>query len=169
MSAGGQNLLASISAVRVADLGRRRAATNTPSPPDVNHHFGWSDLTSVSGFFWRRDDRNIDGTVYDSQYIGSSLQQQFGYGGAAISALAAPVQFNTGVNQFHEELRLASKPQGPDDKWAWIGGLYYSKTRTSLLDNEHIPGFNSTFESTYGATPLDVLAPRFPMISCITH
>jgi iron complex outermembrane receptor protein len=128
----------------------------------INYDFGWSNLTSVSGYFWRRDDRNIDGTVYDSQFIGSSLQQEFGYGGAAISALAAPVQFNSGVNQFHEELRLASKPQGPDDKWAWIGGVYYSKTRTSLLDNEHIPGFNSTFESVYGGTPSDLLGAAFP-------
>jgi iron complex outermembrane recepter protein len=128
----------------------------------INYDFGWSNLTSVSGYFWRQDDRNIDGTVYDSQYIGSSLQQEFGYGGAAISALAAPVQFNTGVNQFHQEVRLASKPQGPDDKWAWIGGLYYSRTRTSLLDNEHIPGFNSTFESIYNDTPLDVLGAAFP-------
>ncbi len=128
----------------------------------INYDFGWSNLTSVSGYFWRQDDRNIDGTVYDSQYIGGSLQQEFGYGGAAISALAAPVQFNTGVNQFHQELRLASKPQGPDDKWAWIAGLYYAKTRTSLLDNEHIPGFNSTFESTYNQTPLEVLGAAFP-------
>jgi iron complex outermembrane recepter protein len=128
----------------------------------INYDFGWSDLTYVSGYFWRRDDRNIDGTVYDSQFLGNSLQQQFGFGGAAISALAAPVQFNTGVNQFHQELRLASKPQGPDDKWAWIGGVYYSKTRTSLLDNEHIPGFNSTFESVFGNTPLNVLGAAFP-------
>jgi iron complex outermembrane receptor protein len=128
----------------------------------INYDFGWSDLTYVSGYFWRRDDRNIDGTVYDSQFLGNSLQQQFGFGGAAISALAAPVQFNTGVNQFHQELRLASKPQGPDDKWAWIGGVYYSKTRTSLLDNEHIPGFNSTFESVFGNTPLNLLGAAFP-------
>ena len=128
----------------------------------VGYDFGWSALTSVTGYFWRQDDRNIDGTVYDSQYIGGSLQQQFGYGGAAISALAAPVQFDTGVNQFHQELRLASQPQGPDDRWAWIAGLYYSRTRTSLLDNEHIPGFNTTFEATYHDTPLNVLGAAFP-------
>ena len=125
----------------------------------INYDFGWSDLTSVTGSFWRHDDRNIDGTVYDSQYIGGSLQDEFGYGGAAISALAAPVQFNSGVNQIHQELRLASKPS---DTLTWIAGLYYSRTRTSLLDNEHIPGFNSTFESTYGDTPLDVLGATFP-------
>jgi iron complex outermembrane receptor protein len=124
----------------------------------VNYDFGWSDLTSVTGSFWRHDNRNIDGTVYDSQYIGGSLQSQFGYGGAAISALAAPVEFISGVNQFHQELRLASKPS---DTLTWIAGLYYSRTRTSLLDNEHIPGFNNTFEATYNDTPLDILGAAF--------
>jgi outer membrane receptor protein involved in Fe transport len=31
-----------------------------------------------------------------------------------------------------------------------------------LLDNEHIPGFNSTFEATYDATPLQILGAAFP-------
>jgi iron complex outermembrane recepter protein len=125
----------------------------------INYDFGWSHLTSVTGSFWRHDNRNIDGTVYDSQYIGSSLQDEFGYGGAAISALAAPVEFISGVNQIHQEVRLASKPS---ETLTWIAGLYYSRTRTSLLDNEHIPGFNTTFESTYGDTPADVLGAAFP-------
>jgi iron complex outermembrane receptor protein len=128
----------------------------------VKYDFGWSDLTSVTGYFWRRDDRNIDGTFYDSVYLGEYLQSTYGYGGAAIGALPAPVQFNTNVNQIHEELRLASKPGGADEQWSWIAGLYYSKTRTGLLDNEYIPGFNSTFESTYHDTPSDLLGAAFP-------
>jgi iron complex outermembrane receptor protein len=128
----------------------------------LKYDFGWSDLTSTSSYFWRRDDRNIDGTFYDSVYLGSSLQQQFGYGGAAIAALPAPVQFNTNINQVQEEIRLASKPPGADDHWSWIGGLYYSRTRTGLLDNEHIPGLTSTFESTYGNTPQNLLGASFP-------
>jgi iron complex outermembrane receptor protein len=68
------------------------------------------------------------------------------------------VEFISGVNQFHQELRLASKPS---DTLTWIAGLYYSRTRTSLLDNEHIPGFNNTFEATYNDTPLDILGAAF--------
>ena len=128
----------------------------------LKYDFGWSDLTSISGYFWRRDDRNIDGTFYDSVYLGSILQQQFGYGGAAIGALPAPVQFNTNINQVQQEIRLASKPPGADDHWSWIGGLYYSRTRTGLLDNEHIPGLTSTFESTYGNTPQNLIGASFP-------
>ena len=131
----------------------------------VKYDFGRAELTSVSGYFWRTDDRNIDGTVYDSGFIGGQfgLLSQFPNntaGAAAIAALAAPVQFNTNVNQVHEELRLASKPD-PDDHWSWIAGMYYARTRTGLLDNEHIPGFRSTFETYYGDTTENLLGDPF--------
>jgi outer membrane receptor protein involved in Fe transport len=142
----------------IPEVGRDEYAMNSLT---IKYDFGWSDLTSVSGYFWRRDDRNIDGTFYDSVYLGQYLQQTYGYGGDAIGALAAPVQFNTNVNQIHEELRLSSKT-GPDDAWSWIGGLFYSRARTGLLDNEYIPGFNSTFESIYNNTPLNLLGAAFP-------
>lgn len=128
----------------------------------VGYDFGWADLTSVSGYFWRNDERLIDGTFYDSVYLGQSLQQEFGYGGDAISALAAPSKFYTNVNQIHQELRLSSKPGGAEERWSWIGGLYYSRSRTGLLDDEHIPGFNSTFEATFHDTPANVLGAAFP-------
>ena len=131
----------------------------------VKYDFGHAELTSVSGYFWRTDDRNIDGTVYDSGYIGGQygLLSQFPNntaGAAAIAALAAPVQFNTNVNQIHEELRLASKPDA-DDHWSWIAGMYYARTRTGLLDNEHIPGFESTFQTYYGNTTENLLGNPF--------
>jgi len=142
----------------IPEIGRDEYAITSVT---VKYDLGWSDLTSVSGYFWRRDDRNIDGTFYDSGYLGSILEQQFGYGGAAIGALAAPVQFNTNVNQVHEEIRLASK-SGADDTWSWIAGLYYSRVRTGLLDNEYIPGFNAAFGNIYHDTPLNVLGAEFP-------
>jgi outer membrane receptor protein involved in Fe transport len=128
----------------------------------VKYDFGFADLTWVTGYFWRVNDRKIDGTYYDSAYIGGYLQQLEGYGGDAMSALAAPVQFNTTVNQLNQEIRLASKPLGPEDHWSWLAGLYYSRARTGLLDNEYIPGFNSTFESLYHTTPLAILGAAFP-------
>ena len=126
----------------------------------VQYDLGWSELTAVSGYFWRRDDRMIDGTSYDSGYIGYLLQQQLGYGGSTIGALAAPAAFNTNVNQINEEVRLASKPGA--GRLSWIAGLYYSRNRTVLLDDEHIPGFNSTFQAVYHDTPLNVLGAAFP-------
>jgi iron complex outermembrane recepter protein len=127
----------------------------------IKYDLGFAELTSDTGYFWRQDDRNIDGTFYDSVYIGETLQQEYGFGGATIGALPAPVQFNTNVNQIHQEVRIASKPS-EDDKLSWIAGLYYSRTRTALLDNELIPGFNSTIEAVYGGTPLEIVGADFP-------
>ena len=87
-----------------------------------NYDFGFSDLTAVTGYFWRDDDRTMDTTPEDSPYIGQLLQQQFGYGGATISALPAPGNYLANINQVHQEIRLASKPPGPDDRWSWIVG-----------------------------------------------
>ena len=143
----------------VPEIGRDEYAMSSLT---VNYDFGWSNLTSVSGYFWRAFGRTIDTTDEDSLYIGQSLQQQFGFGGAAISALASPGLYDTNVNQINQELRLASKPAGPEDRWSWIGGLYYSRARTRLVDDETIPGFNSTFESIYNNTPLNVLGASFP-------
>jgi len=142
----------------IPEIGRDEYAITSLT---VKYDLGWSDLTSVTGYFWRRDDRNIDGTFYDSGYLGFILQQAYGYGGDVIGALAAPVQFNTNVNQVHEELRLSSKT-GANDTWSWIAGLYYSRGRTGLLDNEYIPGFNTAFEATYHDTPLNLLGADFP-------
>jgi len=133
----------------------------------VGYDLGGADLTSVTGFFWRQDHRLVDGTYYDSAYIGSLFdtpvsQGGFGLGnGANFANLPAPSQFNTSVNQFHQELRVASRPAGAD-RLAWIGGLYYSRNRTDLLDNEHIPGFNATFQNTFGTTPDALLGAGFP-------
>jgi outer membrane receptor protein involved in Fe transport len=134
----------------------------------VGYDLGGADLTSVSGFFWRQDHRLIDGTVYDSAYIGYLFdtpvaQGGFGLGnGANFASLPAPSQFDTAVNQFHQELRVASRPDGAGDRFSWIGGLYFSRNRTDLLDNEHIPGFNATFQSVFAATPQALLGAGFP-------
>ena len=167
VSTGGQDLFGLglpqfQSPTLVAEAGRDEYAIASLT---VTYDFGWADLTSVSGYFWRSDDRLIDGTFYDSAYIGATLLQQVPSntaGAAAISGLAAPAQFDTNVNQVHEELRLASKPAGPDDRWSWLGGLYYSRSRTGLLDNEHIPGFSATMQSYYGAGASDLLGATLP-------
>lgn len=127
---------------------------------------GWSDLTSITGYFWRSDDRNIDGTVYDSGFIAGpygplqALTPRSPAGETALGALPAPVQFNTNINQIHEELRLSSR-SGPGDSWSWLVGLFYSRARTGLLDNEHIPGFGATFAQYYHDSTENLLGDPF--------
>ncbi len=133
----------------------------------VAYDAGFADLTSVTGFFSRQDHRIVDGTFYDSVYLGSLFDTPASDGGIGIghgstfASLPAPAQFFTTVNQIHQELRLSSRPAGPDDRLSWITGLYYSRGRTGLLDNEHILNFTSTFQSTFGQTPQQVLGDPF--------
>jgi hypothetical protein len=129
----------------------------------INYDMGWSNLTSVTGYFWRRR---------QPQHRWHSVRQRNTSAARCSTNLATavppsprwPRPCNSIPASIRSTKRFDSPPsrQAPDDKWAWIAGLYYSRTRTGLLDNEHIPGFNSTFESTYNDTPLDVLGAAFP-------
>jgi hypothetical protein len=128
----------------------------------VKYDFGWSDLTSVTGYFWRDDNRLIDGT---------SVRQRLHRRLAARRVrLRRRRHFRAGragairnQRQSDPPGDCASPPSRPAGRrWAWIAGLYYSRTRTGLLDNEHIPGFNSTFESTYNDTPARRAGRRLP-------
>lgn len=134
----------------------------------IGYDAGFADLTSVTGYFSRQDHRLIDGTFYDSGFIGYLFDtpvDQGGYGignGSLFATLPAPSQFYTTVNQVHQEVRLASKPAGPGDRWSWIAGLYYSRNRTTLLDNEYIPGFNTQFQAVFDTTPEALLGAGLP-------
>ncbi len=143
--------------VHVAEIGRDEFLAPSLT---VRYDLGIAELTSVSSYFARRSDRQIDGTVYDSVYVGSLLDGLYGYGGDAIGALAAPSEFNTRNHRFTQEVRLASKGSSP---LSWIVGLYYTHDNEELLDVEHIPGFNTTFFNTYGVTPENsLLGTAFP-------
>ncbi|MDR3511378.1 MAG: TonB-dependent receptor [Caulobacteraceae bacterium] len=126
----------------------------------IRYDLGRADLTSITSYFARRYDRLVDGTLYDSAYIGSILDGLYGHGGDAIGALAAPSQFNTRDHRVTQEIRLASKDEG---RLTWIAGLYYTHDSEQLIDVEYIPGFNATFQATYGTTPQNsLLASAFP-------
>jgi outer membrane receptor protein involved in Fe transport len=133
----------------------------------VGYDLGPAEITAVGGYFWRQDHRLIDGTFYDSGFLGflfDTPPDQGGIGignGAAFATLPAPSQFYTTVNQVHGELRIASKPSA-GDRWSWIAGLYYARNRTDLFDNEFIPGFNAQFQSVFGTTPEALLGSGFP-------
>ena len=143
--------------VRVAETGRDEFVAPSLT---VRYDFGPVDLTAVSSYFARRSDRQVDGTLYDSVYVGSILDGLYGYGGSGIGALAAPSEFNTRNHRFTQEVRLASKTASP---LSWIFGLYYTHDSEELLDVEHIPGFNSTFQTIYGVTPENsLLGAAFP-------
>ena len=131
----------------------------------VAYDLGGADLTSISSYFRRIFNRTQDGTTVNSQYIGSVLDDTSGSPaglGAAVAALPSAVLLNNLVNQFSQEIRVASKPYEPGKSpLTWIAGAYYSNLRTTLYDNEPVYGINDTF-AAFNADPVDLLGFAMP-------
>jgi iron complex outermembrane receptor protein len=122
-----------------------------------------ADITSISSYFQRDQDRVEDGTYYNAQLLGSILQSQLGFGGSAFNYLYAPLYFDTHDRGITEELRITSSESADSaSRLSWIGGLYYSDEWRHYLDNEFVDGFNATVESTYHMTPAQILGSPFP-------
>ncbi len=123
----------------------------------VNVDLGGTSLTSVSSYFYRHFDRTVDGTFYNSGYIGSLIDGAGLTGldgnldGYQIGNLASPVKYRILTQQFSQELRLASRPYEPGRfPLTWIAGAFYSNQNLDSRDFETVPGINSTLASVYG-------------------
>jgi iron complex outermembrane receptor protein len=83
---------------------------------NISYDVGGADLTSVTSYFYRFFDRQVDGTFYNSGYIGSLIDGAGITGldgnldGNLVGNVASPVHYQIWTQQFTEELRLASKP-----------------------------------------------------------
>lgn len=126
----------------------------------VTKDLGWSDLTSVSGLYWRKSDIQVDGTFQNSSYLAAIAPTPFS---DALSNLESPIDYRMMTNQISEELRLTSKSmQESGLPFAWVGGLYYSDQHLTTSDHEHVTGFTNLFEQLYGQTPESWYGAPFP-------
>ncbi|GGF08348.1 TonB-dependent receptor [Aliidongia dinghuensis] len=116
----------------------------------VTKDFGWSDLTSVSGFFWRKTDIQVDGTFQNSSYLASIAPTD----DPTLANLESPIAYRAMTNQVSEELRLASKSmQESGLPITWVTGLYYSDQHLTTSDYEHVNGFSNLFQGLFGGPP----------------
>ncbi len=132
----------------------------------VGYNFHDVDLTSVTSYFYRYFDRWVDGTFYNSGYIGSLMDGAGILGvdgnldGNLIGNVASPVHYTIRTQQFTQELRLASKQYAPGGvKLTWIAGAYYSDQKLDSHDFEIAQGINNTLTSVYG--PGILTSPAF--------
>jgi iron complex outermembrane receptor protein len=127
----------------------------------INYDLQWADLTSVSSYAWRQFPRTTDGTYFNSVFVGGFVDQSGLLGldgqldGSKLAALPGPVYNSLSTKQWTQELRLSSKAYDPNSGLpiSWLAGLYLSDAKYVGSSYQYIPGFNQTFEATYGMTP----------------
>ena len=124
----------------------------------INYDLGGASFTSVTSYFYRHFDRHVDGTFYNSGYIGSLIDGAGILGldgnpdGYLIGNVASPVHYQILTQQFSQEMRLASRPYAPGAfPLTWIAGAFYSNQNLDSRDYETAPGLNDTLTSVYGA------------------
>ena len=133
---------------------------------NVSYDLYGMELTSVTSYFYRFFDRQVDGTFYNSGYIGPLIDSAGITGldgnldGNLVGNLASPVHYQIWTQQFTEELRLASRPYAAGGTpLTWIAGVFYSHQKIDSRDFETVPGLNSTITALYG--PGELTSPAF--------
>ena len=141
----------------------------TPSVT-VNWDLGRADLTSSTSYFQRKFDRTQNGSAYNSYSLSTFLTSTDDGGNAppelidAIAGLPSAVYLNNRVRQVSQEIRLASKPYDQAvSPWTWLGGVYVSRQRTGIIENDPIFGVNQTFaDFGFSAEDPNILPDSFP-------
>jgi outer membrane receptor protein involved in Fe transport len=124
----------------------------------INAHFSGADVTSISSYYWRNNDRLLDGTYFndvafalyflDPNPVFASHQAQ---NDSLIAHVPSPSYVGVKETQFTQEVRATSARPGEGDlPLRWTAGLYYSRQVQNSQNSEYSPGLNSTFESIYG-------------------
>ncbi len=124
--------------------------------------FDWGSLTSVTSYFYRHFLRTVDGTAYNSGFLGSAYLDQAmppvtgldgNLDGYLVGNVASPVHYDVTTKQVSEELRLATAPfASGGNPWTWIGGLFFSHQKLDSNDYEDAPGISNVIATTYGTT-----------------
>jgi len=123
----------------------------------VTDNLGFAELTSVSSYFWRDEERVSDGTYFNNYVLGDYLIPPYTGLPASnnITTLASQVTFPTTYSTISQEVRLAS-PANSGSPLKWVAGLYASEQRMSHLNDEPTPTLPAVFQSTYGIPILSV-------------
>ncbi|MFT4076744.1 MAG: TonB-dependent receptor [Asticcacaulis sp.] len=143
----------------------RESGVDTMYTPSltVEKSFGGYTLTSVTSFMYRQLKRQFDATIYDSEYVASALDPDYGDNYETVAALPG-VFYNTDtVQNWSQELRFSSPSiKASGKRYEWQVGAYYNYLRTRTLDDEYVLGINNTVESLYGSSVEDMLGYTAP-------
>lgn len=128
----------------------------------VNGDVGIGDFTGILSGYKRKFDRIQDGTLINSTYIGSVTTDPTL--GDLVQTLPSQVILNNKTDQTSIELRLASKDYQPGaTPFTWVAGVYSSRTKTEVFDNEPVFGLTQAFANAgFNVEDPADLADTFP-------
>src|ERR1700722_12301580 len=145
-------------------------STDTMAVPSltIQYDLGWSDVTSITSYFFRQNANTSDGTYFNSDFIQflADTSPDLGYCqcGAAFTRLPGPSYSHEQTETTSQELRFASKlPQESGLPISWVAGLFGSDRKIKTSEYDYITGIRQTFLNLYGKPPEQTsFADAFP-------
>lgn len=119
----------------------------------VDYDLGGAALTSVTSYV----SRNIL-VSRDASALSGSVSVDLGFPDDAV-LLPSNLRDNTDLNQFSQEIRLASTGDGP---FQWLIGAFYSETERTYAQRLPTPGYDAATDATLGAGTSAAVANGFP-------
>ena len=129
---------------------------------NVEKDFGDLQLTSITSYVRRTFDRRFDATIYDSEYVASYLDPNFGPAYEEVAALPGVFPNKDRITSWSEELRLSSPSIADGRPYEWQVGLYLSKQKVTGSDYEYVVGLSDAIPRLFGMTPLEALGYDTP-------
>jgi outer membrane receptor protein involved in Fe transport len=127
----------------------------------VNYATDIGDITSVTSYYERKFSRVQDASAISALGLATRITDPAL--ALAITKLPAAVYLDNQVHQVSQELRITSKPyDAAVSPWTWITGVYASRLRTDIADNEPVFGLNAAFKAA-GLSPTDPNVVIFPV------
>ena len=127
------------------------ADTVLTSNLDLVANLGFADLTSVTSYFWRAMEMITDATFFDNTVLAQAVFPPLPNGNYSSAVALAPVQqfYPVEFQTYTQEFRLSS-PSGTNSPLKWVGGLYFSRSEQSYLNNEPDYSLPAAYQAGYG-------------------
>ncbi|ODU22858.1 MAG: hypothetical protein ABS87_00195 [Sphingomonas sp. SCN 67-18] len=124
----------------------------------IRKDMGSVNLTSVTSYIRRDNDRRMDGQIYNSEFVASVVDPTFGSDYETIAGLPGPYDNNVRAKQFSQELRIGSgSTQETGSPFEWQIGGYYFRQNIRTIDDEYVIGLGDTLADLYEDDPEDIL------------
>jgi iron complex outermembrane recepter protein len=108
-------------------------------------------LTSVTAYTHRSYWRQFDVTSYDAEYVAESIDPSYGSTYNTVANLPGTMYNRDTISNWSEELRLTSPSIRPGGRhYEWQLGAYLNSLKAISLDDEYVPGLNTTTQALTG-------------------